>query len=170
LEIKIKQIKRGCKEMIIRGIKEEDLDALAGFESEIAVISFGDEAVTDLGHHKKKIRKSMEKSSDGMLVLEDEGEVRGWLWMGLQTNSVSLEKYINFRSFYVKNSGKDTGYSEALMKCGIKYACGTGAARVVGKTFVSNLPMRLLYRKFHFKPTHLTMEYVIPNKKDGQDD
>lgn len=152
--------------MIIREIKEQDMEALAGFESEIAVISFGDEAVTDLEHHKKKIRKTMEKSADGMLVLEDEGEVRGWLWMGLQTNSVSLEKYINFRSFFIKNLGKNTGYSEALMKAGMEYAFGTGATRIVGKTFVSNLPMRLLYQKFHFKPTHLTMEFLIPGQED----
>jgi RimJ/RimL family protein N-acetyltransferase len=145
----------------IRNITERDLDVLAGFESEIAVISFGEEAVTDPEHHKKKIRKGMEKSPEGMLVLEAAGEVRGWLWMALQTNSVSMEPYIHFKSFYVKNGGEQTGYSQELMKAGMDYALGTGAARIVGKTFVSNLPMRLLYQKFRFKPTHLTMEYHI---------
>jgi RimJ/RimL family protein N-acetyltransferase len=148
--------------MIIREIEEKDLDTLARFESEIAVISFGEEAVTDPEHHKKRLRKGMEKSPEGMLVLTEGEEVLGWLWMSLQTNSVSGESYMNFRSFYAKAG--DSRFSEALMQAGMDYALSTSAERIVGKTFVSNLPMRLLYQKFHFQPTHITMEYVVPTK------
>jgi RimJ/RimL family protein N-acetyltransferase len=101
----------------------------------------------------------MEKSREGMLVLAEGDNVLGWLWMGLQTNSVSGEQYINFRSFYAKAG--ESRYSEALMQAGMDYAKSTPATRIVGKTFVSNLPMRLLYQKFHFQPTHITMEYAI---------
>jgi RimJ/RimL family protein N-acetyltransferase len=146
-------------QMEIREIKERDLDQLAVFECEIAVISFGEEAVTDTSYHSKRIRKAMEKSREGMLVLAEGSEVLGWLWMSLQTNSVSGEKYINFRSFYAKAG--ESRYSEALMQAGMDYAKSTPATRIVGKTFVSNLPMRLLYQKFHFQPTHITMEYMI---------
>jgi predicted N-acetyltransferase YhbS len=144
--------------MFVRKITEKDIDALAEFEKEIALISFGDEAVTDLNHHRKRISKSLEKEDDGMLVLCEGDEVVGWLWMSLQTNSVSLEKYINFRSFYVKNRPELSQGSEMLMSTGLDFARKTGARRVVGKTFVSNLPMRLVYKKFNFKPTHITME------------
>jgi RimJ/RimL family protein N-acetyltransferase len=145
--------------MEIRAIEEKDLDQLAEFECEIAVISFGEEAVTDAVYHKKRIRKAMEKSLEGMLVLAEGDNVLGWLWMSLQTNSVSGEQYINFRSFYAKAG--ESRYSEALMQAGMDYAKSTPATRIVGKTFVSNLPMRLLYQKFHFQPTHITMEYAI---------
>ncbi|MDR0948228.1 MAG: GNAT family N-acetyltransferase [Lachnospiraceae bacterium] len=153
---------------MVRLVEEKDLDALSMMESEIAVQSFGEEAVTEYAHHRKRIQKAMEKSREGMLVLEEEGEVMGWLWMSLQINSVSMEQYINFRSFYAKrkeNAKGELSYSEELMQAGMEYARSTGASRIVGKTFVSNLPMRLLYQKFHFKPTHITMEYHCGDQK-----
>jgi len=145
--------------MDIRKIKETDIEVLANFEKEIAVISFGDTAVTDINFHSKKIMKAMDKERDGMLVLEENSKLYGWLWMTLQTNSVTGEKYINFKSFYMMPHDSDKQYTEHLMAAGMKFSSDSGAKRIVGRTFVDNLPMRLVYKKFGFKPACLTMEY-----------
>ena len=40
---------------LIRPAHEDDLDAIAGFEVEIAKVSFGDEAVTDTRLHRGRV-------------------------------------------------------------------------------------------------------------------
>jgi hypothetical protein len=40
---------------LIRPAEPSDLDTLAGFEVEIAQVSFGDEAITDPALHRKRI-------------------------------------------------------------------------------------------------------------------
>lgn len=146
--------------MTIRNIEETDVPVLAEFEREIAVISFGDSAVVDVLFHQKKIRKAMQREREGMLVLEADGEIYGWLWMTDQINSVSNEHYINFKSFYMKPHEREEDFTGKLMEAGMGFAKGVGAKRIVGKVFVSNLPMRSVYKRFGFKPTHLTMEYT----------
>ena len=146
--------------MTIRKIEEADIPALAEFERDIAVISFGDSAMVDLQFHQKKIRKAMQRERDGMLVLEKDGEILGWLWMTDQINSVSNEHYINFKSFSMKPHSGDEDCTGELMEAGMAFARSVGAKRVVGKVFVENLPMRAVYRRFGFRPTHLTMEYT----------
>lgn len=147
--------------MLVRKMEEKDIPAVAEFEKQIAVISFGDTAMMDPGFHEKKLKKAMSRDAEYMLVLEDDGTLKGWLWMAAQTNSVSNERYINFKSFLVQEHGGDPSYTETLMQAGMDYCKKTGARRIVGKTFAGNLPMRLVYKKFGFKPTHLTMEYTM---------
>ena len=95
-----------------------------------------------------------------MLVLEADGEIYGWLWMTDQINSVSNEHYINFKSYYMKPHEREEDFTGKLMEAGMGFAKGVGAKRIVGKVFVGNLPMRSVYKRFGFKPTHLTMEYT----------
>ena len=39
----------------VRGAREDDLDAIAAFEAEIARVSFGDEAIEDVALHRKRV-------------------------------------------------------------------------------------------------------------------
>jgi len=145
--------------VIIRQIEVRDLCDVAKWEREISKISFGDEAITDLAFHLQKLEKAMTRERSGMLVLDIEGYARGWMWMGSRVNSITQETYIQFRSFYISEPFRGTAGVDMLFEAGISFAKQKGAQRIVGHVHVHNLPMRILYKKYGFIPTHLTMEY-----------
>ncbi|MDR1664905.1 MAG: GNAT family N-acetyltransferase [Clostridiales bacterium] len=145
---------------IIRRAVSADIPALAEYEREISVISFGGEAITDLAHHEKRLRKSMEQDSGGMFVLEKGSAVAGWLWMDMKTNFLTQENYANFRSFYIAENARGGSEAEALLDFGMEWCREKGARRVVGKVHAGNAPMRALYRKAGFEATHITMEWT----------
>ncbi|MGE5559179.1 MAG: N-acetyltransferase family protein [Bacillota bacterium] len=147
--------------MKIRTVKQEDFPVLAAYEMEIAEISFGDEAVTDPDFHLRKLEKALPKEKNGMMVLEADGKPAGWLWMTPRTNSVSGETYVNFKSFYIEEGLRGTEWPEKLLKSGLEYCRAAGAERIIGKVHVKNLPMRALYKKCGFEPTHMTMELAL---------
>lgn len=138
---------------------EKDFYDIAKYEVEISKISFQDEAITDIEFHKNKLITSYKKDHSGMLVLADDtNEVKGWLWMDKKTNFLTKEAYINFRSFYVDTSIRGMEYVDLLMEEGMNYARNCNARNIIGKVHVDNLPMRTVYKKHGFKPTHITME------------
>ncbi len=145
----------------VREIAQSDLVEIAEFEKDISLISFGHEAVTDLDFHMRKLETAMAKEHAGMLVLDHDGEICGWLWMTAKRNSVTNEKYVNFRSFYIKEAYRGTEYTKVLFDAGMAFSRNTGAKRIVGKVHASNLPMRVLYKSYQFEPTHITMEYTF---------
>jgi len=143
---------------IVRTANTEDFETVAGYEREISVISFGDQAVIDLDFHIRKLENSFKKERDGMLVLEDFGEIRGWLWMALKSNSLTGERYVNFKSFYLEEGYRNAECSNRLLGAGMSFCEKSGAKSVTGKVHAKNLAMRVLYKNFGFEPTHITME------------
>jgi L-amino acid N-acyltransferase YncA len=151
--------------MTIRKITYDDTTILAQFEKEISIISFGDEAVIDLDVHKNKIDKAIRMKSDGMFVITKDDKIIGWLWMDIKKNMLTNDKYVNFRSFYITEEERATNCSLQLMNYGMEYCKLKNVKSIVGRVHVNNLSMRMLYKHFNFKPTHLTMEYMF----DGEE-
>jgi ribosomal protein S18 acetylase RimI-like enzyme len=144
--------------MTIRPITVADLAVIARFEREIATISFRDEAVVAESFHRQRVEKAIPRDAGGMLVLEIDGSVNGWLWMGVRTNSITKDRYVDFKSFYITEPFRGTEWPDRLMEAGLAFARERRASRIVGRLHVENVPMRLLYKKHCFVPTHLTME------------
>lgn len=151
--------------MIIRKIQTKDIGTIAEFEKEISIISFGDEAITELDFHEEKLRKAMTKEIDGMMILEIDGKIAGWLWMTPRTNSVSNEKYINFKSFYIVENFRGTDSVNKLVDAGMKFSRDVGARTIISKVHVKNFPARVLWKNYGFEPTHLTLEYRFDDKE-----
>ena len=142
----------------VRQARPEDIAALAAFEVEIARISFPDDPVEDLAVHAKKLHKALEKDPRGMFVLESQGQTAGWLWITLNTNFLTGERYATFRSFAISPSWRGTPAPQAFLRFGLDYCRQEGVRRVTGKVHVGNIAMRALYKQVGFAPKHLTME------------
>lgn len=147
--------------MTIRWIEMKDVQEVAGWEREIAILSFGNEAVTDLAFHVRKLEKAVQRERLGMLVWETDECLAGWMWLSSRVNSVTQEAYMQFRSFYVREVYRGTSGVDELFEAGIQWAINEGCRHIVGHVHVHNLPMRALYKKYGFAPTHLTMEYRV---------
>ena len=80
-------------------------------------------------------------------------------------NYLSGANYINFKSFYIEEIARGEKYTNLLLEKGIEFACEKKAKYIVGKVNINNVPMRLIYKKFGFTPTHLTMELKLEGNK-----
>lgn len=145
--------------MRIRQATSADLPAIVPFEIEIARISFPEDPVTDPDVHQKKLRKAMKKEPDGMFVAETEERIVGWLWITINTNFTTGERYANFRSLALDPEWRGQEAARSLVEFGIDYCRQRGAGWITGKVHVDNLPMRVLYRETGFHAKHLTMEF-----------
>ncbi len=144
----------------IRPAGERDLDAIARFEIAIARASFGADAITDQAFHRRRVAAALGRPGEITLVAEDQaGAPVGWAWVTERTNSLTGDRYGNFRSLAVAD-GPDRGpVGELLMAEVLRAAESAGFDHLTGKVHAANLGMRALYRAFGFSATHLTMEW-----------
>jgi L-amino acid N-acyltransferase YncA len=146
---------------VIRQAREDDLDAITAYEIDIAVISFGSDAVTDTALHRKRVSGALGKPGEITLVAvaaDQPEQPIGWAWLAGRTNSLTGERYGNFRSLAVSDRPDRSQIGELLLAAVLDAADAAGVTQLTGKVHAANLGMRALYRKFGFTATHLTME------------
>jgi len=149
-------------EFLIRPARDSDLDAITGFEIDIARASFGDEAIEDPALHRKRVAAALGKPGEVTLVAvaaQADAVPVGWAWLSGRTNSLTGERYGNFRSLATADVPGRGTVGELLMAAVVQAATEAGYTHLTGKTHARNLGMRALYRKFGFEATHLTMEW-----------
>ena len=141
----------------IRPATADDLDALVGYEIEIARISFGDGAVTEPALHRKRITGSLGKPDEVTLVAERDGAVVGWVWLSGRTNSLTGDRYGNLRSLATSDVAGRGAVAEQLLDAALAAARERGVTEVVGKVHMRNVAMRAVYAKLGFAAEHLSM-------------
>jgi GNAT superfamily N-acetyltransferase len=150
---------------VVRQAAESDLDALAGFEIEIARVSFGEDAIADPALHLKRVSGALGKPAEITLVAaarDAPGAALGWAWLSGRTNSLTGARYGNFRSLAVADIPDRAQVAELLMTAVLAAADEAGFVQLTGKVHARNLGMRAVYRKFGFEATHITMEKRAP--------
>ena len=145
----------------IRPAAAGDLDALVGYEIEIARISFGDEAVTDPALHRRRITGSLGKPDEVTLVADRDGAVIGWVWLSGRTNSLTGDRYGNLRSLATSDVPGRSAVAELLLDAALSAARDRGVSEVVGKVHMRNVNMRAVYAKFGFAAEHLSMRKAL---------
>lgn len=155
----------------IRDAREDDLDVIAGFEVQIALVSFGAEAITDPQLHRRRVAGALGKPGEFTLVAVEAGGVGagaggadvalGWAWLTARTNSLTGARYGNFRSLAVADVADRGLIGELLMTAILAAAEREQFTQLTGKVHAGNLGMRSLYRAFGFTATHITMEKRI---------
>jgi L-amino acid N-acyltransferase YncA len=146
---------------VVRDARESDIEAIVGFEIDIAVVSFADEAITDPALHRRRVTGALGKPGEVTLVAVGEqapGVILGWAWLSARTNSLTGAKYGNFRSLATADVPARPLIGELLLGAVLAAADSDGLTQLTGKVHAGNLGMRALYRKFGFTATHLTME------------
>lgn len=146
---------------LVRPAGEADLDPIAAFEVDIAKVSFGDEAITDSAFHRRRVAAALGKPGEIALIAAAGGATEvplGWAWLSARTNSLTGERYGNFRSLAVADVAERAVIGELLMAAVLQAADDAGLRHLSGKVNAANLGMRALYRAFGFTATHLTME------------
>lgn len=146
---------------LVRAAGPADLDALIAYEIEIAVISFGDEAVKDPELHRKRVSGSLGKVDEVTLVAERAGAVVGWVWLSGRTNSLTGDRYGNLRSLATSDVPGRSAVAELLLDAALAAARDRGVSEVVGKVHMRNVHMRAIYAKLGFAAEHLSMRKAL---------
>jgi L-amino acid N-acyltransferase YncA len=149
------------QDYLVRPAADIDLDAIADFEVAIASVSFGDDAITDAAFHRRRVAGALGKPGETLLVAvpaDDQELAVGWAWLSERTNSLTGERYGNFRSLAVADVPGRGAIGELLMTAVLRAASDAGFGHLQGKVHAANLAMRSLYRAFGFTATHITME------------
>jgi GNAT superfamily N-acetyltransferase len=156
---------------------------IADFEVEIAIASFGPEAITDPQLHRRRVAGSLGKAGETALVAvpadgsgiagdsgrpphDSAGTPLGWAWLSARTNSLTGARYGNFRSLAVADVPDRGVIGELLMTAILAAAEREGFTQLTGKVHATNLGMRALYRAFGFSASHITMEKRITARPD----
>ncbi|MFF3498205.1 GNAT family N-acetyltransferase [Streptomyces sp. NPDC003247] len=159
------ELERRAAPFVIRPAEERDLPAIGEFEAEIARVSFGEDAIDDPARWASRLGRAMEKSKEGMLVAgRPGGEPVGWLWVSVNQNAMTGDRYANFRSLAVAPLDNRGDVAELLLTAGLEFCLEQGITEVVGRVHVGNVPMRTVYRKFGFDPATLTMKLRLPRQ------
>lgn len=151
---------------LIRPATASDVEAIVGYEIDIARVSFGDEAITDPELHRRRVTSALGKPGEVLLVAVAERAPDvpvGWAWLSARTNSLTGDRYGNFRSLATSDIPDRSQIGELLMSAVVAAAEEAGLTQLTGKVHARNVGMRTLYRKFGFAATHLTLE-----RKAGQ--
>jgi ribosomal protein S18 acetylase RimI-like enzyme len=146
---------------LIRPATDADLDHIAAFEVDIAKVSFGDDAITDAAFHRRRVAGALGKPGEiALIAVASDGtaEPLGWAWMSARKNSLTGERYGNFRSLAVADVAGRAEIGDLLMTAVVAGAEDEGLVHLSGKVHAANLGMRALYRAFGFTATHVTME------------
>jgi L-amino acid N-acyltransferase YncA len=159
---------------LVREASTDDLEAIVGYEIEIAIVSFAAEAITDPALHRRRVTGALGKPGEITLVAvaaRAPDVPLGWAWLSARTNSLTGERYGNFRSLAVSDLPDRSLIGELLLAAVLAAADSAGMSQLTGKVHAGNLCMRALYRKFGFTATHLTMERrVLPPAVRGRSD
>jgi L-amino acid N-acyltransferase YncA len=156
-----KMLRVDGQDYLVRPATEADLDAIAAFEVDIATVSFGDQAITDRAFHRRRVAGALGKPGQITLIAAaaDASQIPlGWAWLSARTNSLTGERYGNFRSLAVAQMADRGAIGELLMAAVLDAAGLAGLTHLSGKVNAANVGMRALYRAFDFTATHLTME------------
>jgi ribosomal protein S18 acetylase RimI-like enzyme len=152
----------------VRPATDGDVEAIVKYEIDIARISFADEAITDPELHRKRVTGALGKPGEIMLVAAGvAGMPVGWAWLSARTNSLTGDRYGNFRSLATADVADRSQIGEQLMSAVLAAAAEAGLTTLTGKVHAGNIGMRTLYRKFGFAATHLTMERKAGQGSDG---
>lgn len=149
---------------LIRPAAGADLDAIAAFEVEIARVSFGDEAITDTGLHRKRVAGALGKPGEVTIVAVATGQPAvpvGWAWLSGRTNSLTGDRYGNLRSLATSDVPGRSAVAELLLDAALSAARERGVSEVVGKVHMRNVNMRAVYAKLGFAAEHLSMRKAL---------
>lgn len=155
----------------LRPLREEDIEAVATFERDIAAISFPDDPITDLAFYKKKVGKLIDDRNAATFVADDGTGPVGWAYVSKRQNFITKESYADFHSIFVHPSQRGSGTADRLAQAVFDYCRQQKLDRVVFRTRATNEPMKAVLARIGFIPTQIFYEKAIDlsDKKAGQD-
>lgn len=100
----------------IREMTEDDVDAAAPLEAEVARRSYRDDAALGADHHADRIASALGRRWDHLYVAErEDGTVVGYAWLSVQQNRATDDRYGMVKSLAVDEAVRGRGVGSELL-------------------------------------------------------
>lgn len=141
---------------------------LAIFERELARLSFPEDPILDLEYHEEKLRRSLEREPEGMIVqtVSSENapagdEIASWLWLSTKRTLATSEAYGVLRSLYVRRRYRRHGLALSLAEYALRYFSARDVKKIVAKVHAGNTAALKVLRQAGFEPLHTTLQFRL---------
>jgi hypothetical protein len=142
----------------IRNVEPRDFDVVAGYECEIAKISFPDDPITDIGFYVRKVEKIARDADAAGFVAESDDGLIGWACVSTRQNFITKEPYADFHSIYLSPSARGSGVVAQLVQAVFEFCRERKLDRAVFRTRATNEPMKAVLARYGFVPTQMYYE------------
>jgi ribosomal protein S18 acetylase RimI-like enzyme len=152
----------------IRNFRLTDFPTILGFEREIAERSFPEAPILDEDYHRRKLEKAVESGHEGLKVAVLGGEIVGWLWLRVEKDRTTNEKFGYIKSIIVKPDYRYQGLGKKLIGAAGEYFLSRGIRRIDVIASAANYEATLFFEGLGYEREHLTMRKQL-DQKDGWD-
>jgi ribosomal protein S18 acetylase RimI-like enzyme len=147
-----------------------DAEAVLRFQVEIYERNFPGFRVTEsfLRDYRKQLRRASRQWSEGLFVLDDGENARGFLWVGLVGTMVAPSVgYI--KNLYVDPTLRGQGWARVLLGMAEKWVSDKGATEIELDASVCNPEAVRLYEAAGYETQRLRMAKDLTRSGPGQD-
>jgi ribosomal protein S18 acetylase RimI-like enzyme len=144
-----------------------DREAVLGFQKEIYESNFPGFVMTPgfLREYEQQLRNALRATGEYVAVLEDEGQVIGFIWLALIATMVEpLMGYI--KNIYLLPEWRGQGFARRLLEEGDRWFQACGCERVALDASVCNERAVGLYQQAGFEAVRYRMEKSYHPKAD----
>jgi ribosomal protein S18 acetylase RimI-like enzyme len=147
-----------AKKMIRREFRESDLAQIIEFKKQSAKTSFiGQKLKVD--RFVKRLNESVKKDPGMIRVLESDGAIAGYIWVGLSEGDFG--KYGFLHQLFIHQDFRGRGLAQTLVKDAEKYLAKRGAKKMEIMVTGTNCSAYKLYKKLKYKDTRIQMEKAL---------
>ena len=138
-----------------------DREGVLRFQKEIYETNFPGFRMSSafLHDYEQQMRRALRQSNERLLVLDEEGEVCGFLWLALITTMV--EPYVGYiKNIYVAPRWRGRGHARALLEAADDWFRLRGCSKATLDASVCNGRALAVYEAAGYTPARYRMEKV----------
>lgn len=164
--------KQKLKELLVqrltlRDFRLTDFPTILEFEREIARKSFPEAPILDEDYHRRKLERAVESGHEGLKVAVLGDEVVGWLWLRVEKDRSTNEKFGYIKSIIVKPGYRYQELGTKLINASEEYFRGKGIRRVDVIASAPNYEATLFFEGLGYARAHSTMRKRLDQQDEG---
>jgi ribosomal protein S18 acetylase RimI-like enzyme len=154
-----------AEELILRDFEWTDFSSILEFEREIARISFPEAPILDKEYHREKLRRALKQDSSHLVVAVLGKEIVGWLWLRMEKDRSTGERFGYIKTIIVKPEHRHQGFGRKLLEFADRFFQEKRINRIDLIAGAANREALMFFEEMGFETQHSTMRKRISRKE-----
>lgn len=154
-----------AEELILRDFKWADFSSILEFEREIARISFPEAPILDREYHREKLQRALKQDNSHLHVAVLSKEIVGWLWLRMEKDRNTGERFGYIKSIIVKPKHRHQGFGRKLLEFADRFFQEKHINRVDLIAGAANHEALMFFEEMGFEPQYSTMRKRITKRE-----
>lgn len=156
-----------AQKLTLRSFRWSDFPAVLEFEREIARKSFPEAPILDEEYHREKLEKATENVSEGLKVAVIDDEIVGWLWLKIEKDRSTNERFGYIKSIIVKPEHRHQEFGKRLIEAAEEFFLSKGIRRIDLIVSAANYSAGSFFEEVGYDREHSTMRKLLNQKAEG---